>query len=98
MLTAADIKLPAVPRTRDDCPGEAAFAERASLMRADTVERVERAVDVEQRHDAVPRHTLTRTAAGTLVEAGHFDPLTCHVVSYLRAENDFMNVSYAKAA
>ena len=45
-----DVVLPAVPRAGDDRAAETAFVQRTAAMKADVVDRVIDAVDVEQSH------------------------------------------------
>src|SRR6516165_5729404 len=61
-LAGAHVVLPGVPRTGDDAAFEVALAERPAAVRALVVQRVERAVDVEER-DLLPvhRHELARS-------------------------------------
>ncbi len=55
MLTGAHIERPAVPGTGYDAAGELAFGERPTLMRADTVERKEFTIDIEEGYYALIR-------------------------------------------
>src|SRR5262245_20243419 len=48
-LAGGDVVLPRVPRAGDDAALELALAERTAAVRAFVVDRVEAAVDVEQR-------------------------------------------------
>lgn len=47
VLAGAHVELPAMPGASQNAACELPFAERAALMRADAVHRVERAIDVE---------------------------------------------------
>ena len=52
-MAVGDVKLPTVPRTADDATFQLALTQRSALMRADAVECVVAAVNVEQSDDAV---------------------------------------------
>src|SRR5262249_56058794 len=70
-LAGAHIVLPGVPGTGDYAALEVALAERSATMRALVVERVERAVDVEERDFlAVHRHELCRSGRNIRNRAG----------------------------
>ena len=58
MLPLDDVELPAVPGAGDDAALELSFAERASLMRADAVEGVDDAINVEKGNDSVARNAF----------------------------------------
>ena len=77
----ADIELPAMPRTGDDGAGKATLADGASLMRTDSVDRVENAVDIRDCYDAVSSHALQRSAGRAFSERRDGDPLTHDGVS-----------------
>ena len=46
-LSGADVELPAVPRAGDDAPLHRPFSQRPALVRADAIESIEGAIDVE---------------------------------------------------
>ena len=67
------VELPAVPRAGDDALAECAFGERSPLVQAKRVERVVRAVDVEERDPApIDRH-LPPPSRRELVHTGDGD-------------------------
>lgn len=66
MLSVTNIELPAVPRAGDDTAVERAFPKRATLVRADSVQRQELASYVEQGHDPIACDILARLAGGAI--------------------------------
>src|SRR6478672_3433920 len=53
VLAGAHVELPAVPGAGDDAALELSLAKRAALVRADAVEGVDGAVDIEEGHNPV---------------------------------------------
>lgn len=72
MLASGDIKLPAVPGTRDDSAVQSPFGQRTSGVRADTVQREEFTINMEQRDDPAGDNKFTSCTAGNGIDRGDF--------------------------
>ena len=55
MLACLDIELPSMPRTSHDATDQFSLAKRASLMRTDSIQGMEFAIDIEQSNDSISR-------------------------------------------
>jgi len=67
VLTGRDVELKAVPRAGDDAAGERPFAERPALVRANAVEGVERAADIEQGDDSLAGDEFVAVAGSEFI-------------------------------
>lgn len=86
-LPTAHVKLPAVPGASDDTAAQLPLPQRTTLVRADSIERIDVSGDVEQRHDAVSRHAFQVPTQRQFVQLSDFNPLG-HEKSYSsRAKN-----------
>ena len=75
MLAGRDVELPAVPGAGHDAPVERALAQRSALVRANAVQRIERALDVEQAprcglrpHSSRPRRAGSLSIRATRIQ------------------------------
>jgi hypothetical protein len=75
MLTGDDIELKAVPGAGDDAASELAFAKRATLVRADPVEGVQRSINIEQRDDSLAGDVFPALAWCDFPFGGNADPV-----------------------
>ncbi len=66
MLAILDIKLPPVPRARDDTPRQHTLSQGATLMRADSVKRVEGTINIEQCDNPASGNNFHAAAGDTI--------------------------------
>lgn len=97
MLAGCYIELPAVPRASDDAAGEFAFAERSTLMRADTIECIQGFSGSKDRHNAAIGNAFTSPSYRKFFVASDSKPAvrqnsTCYQVTKFRGE-EFSNVN-----
>ena len=62
MLASGDIELKAVPGAGDDAARQRPFAKWPALMRANAIQGMEVASDIEKRNDPIARHKLAARA------------------------------------
>lgn len=74
VLPGRDIELPTVPGASDDAALQLSFSQWTPLMGANAVKRVQRTVNIEQRHDSSLHHALQSRAGRAVAKRGKTVP------------------------
>ncbi len=85
MLAGANIKLPSMPRARDNTPRQISLSQWATLVRANAIQREELTIDVKQRNHAITGDEFGRTSRRAFANGSHSNPVAHCVHSSCRS-------------